>query len=401
MAPPAGNFLRNTLLKPALIGGALLVLLASCEGVHYLAERDIQKKYETLRIGDSETKKDVFFNLINGCTTYHSNRWHPRLLRSFRRYCESFSFREGLENLELELIDFTRGRVPDLSHTKLMKASFIGANLSGVRLNHADLSYAKLIEANLTKAEITSANFTKADLSEAMLESALLNASVLTESKLYGANLKNADISEAKLNGSNLSHAVLTQITARRCQLKEVNLTGADLSKAKVVRSNLTGATLDSADLSSACLMNSSFRQASLSKVQLIDADLRGAKLMSASLEGALIEGGRFTSTSFADSNLSNAVLLGVDLSSVTDLSEEQLATDTSPLLCNVILPNALQRSMGNIRYRDCDRVTQVLIDIERFSGLAAAEEHVGLWRTKSLTTPERREELAKICQDI
>jgi len=91
---------------------------------------------------------------------------------------------------------------------------------------------------------------------------------------------------------------------------KKENLQGADLGNRKLMGANLAGADLTDADLSISYLI-----KADLSKANLTNADMTGAVMSEANLKGANLEG----------AELEDAFLHGADLTSVTNLTCEQL----------------------------------------------------------------------------
>ena len=91
---------------------------------------------------------------------------------------------------------------------------------------------------------------------------------------------------------------------------KKPNLQGASLGNTKLIGANLAGADLTDADLSIAYLI-----RANLSESNLTNADLSGAVLSEANLKGANLNG----------TELEDAYLHGADLTSVSNLTCDQL----------------------------------------------------------------------------
>ena len=99
-------------------------------------------------------------------------------------------------------------------------------------------------------------------------------------------------------------------IFKKEIEAKKPNLQGADLGNKKLMGVNLGGADLTDADLSVAYLI-----RANLSKTNLTNADLSGAVLSEANLKGANLDG----------AELEDAYLHGADLTSVSNLTCDQL----------------------------------------------------------------------------
>ena len=99
-------------------------------------------------------------------------------------------------------------------------------------------------------------------------------------------------------------------IFKKEIEAKKPNLQGIDLGYKKLMGVNLEGADLTDADLSIAYLI-----RANLSESNLTNADLSGAVLSEANLKGANLSG----------AELEDAYLHGADLTSVSNLTCDQL----------------------------------------------------------------------------
>ena len=99
-------------------------------------------------------------------------------------------------------------------------------------------------------------------------------------------------------------------IFIKEIEAKKPNLQGADLGNKKLMGIDLSGADLTDADLSIAYLIRANMKDANLT-----NADLTGAVLSEANLKGANLDG----------VELEDAYLHGADLSSVSNLTCDQL----------------------------------------------------------------------------
>ena len=100
------------------------------------------------------------------------------------------------------------------------------------------------------------------------------------------------------------------RIFIKEIEAKKPNLQGIDLGNKKLMGVNLEGADLTDSDLSIAYLI-----RANLSETNLTNADLSGAVLSEANLKGANLNG----------TELDDAYLHGADLTSVSNLTCDQL----------------------------------------------------------------------------
>ncbi|MDJ0703199.1 MAG: pentapeptide repeat-containing protein [Leptolyngbyaceae cyanobacterium MO_188.B28] len=162
---------------------------------------------------------------------------------------------------------------------------------------------------------------------------------------LNRANLRNASLRSADLSNADLNNA----------DLRNADLNNADLSNADLRFTILSNTDLNNADLNNADLSNADLSNADLGNAFLLSADLRSADLRSADL--------RFT------------ILLDTDLRSAQGLTQEQLAGDNPPLICNSPLPKGIEID----RNRDCERIAGAL---QRrypwfFNTLKEAQEYV------------------------
>ena len=127
----------------------------------------------------------------------------------------------------------------------------------------------------------------------------------LNGGNLMQAQLEGIDLSNAKLEGANLKNANL-----RKTNLKNADLSKADLTGANLIYANLRKAKIYGADLSQANLQNADLTQTFLIKAKLNLVNFRGAKFYYANLYKA---------------DLSNAILKGVNLSTVINITCEQI----------------------------------------------------------------------------
>ena len=127
----------------------------------------------------------------------------------------------------------------------------------------------------------------------------------LNGSNLMQVNLQGIGLSKAKLWGAHLKNANL-----RKANFKNADLSKADLTGANLIYANLRKAKIYGADLSQANLQNADLTKAFFIKAKLNSADLRGAK---------------FHNTNLFRTDLRNAILKGVDLSTVINITCEQI----------------------------------------------------------------------------
>ncbi|GAC1653624.1 MAG: hypothetical protein NVS4B12_25400 [Ktedonobacteraceae bacterium] len=115
----------------------------------------------------------------------------------------------------------------------------------------------------------------------------------------------------------NQQHESVSNSASRTVQLQGADLAGRDLSRRYLRGANLRGANLAQANLFMADLSHACLVGADLSSADLSGSNLTGADLQDATLSGANVL--------VADVN--NAVLRGANLSSIRNLTAEQLAT--------------------------------------------------------------------------
>lgn len=135
----------------------------------------------------------------------------------------------------------------NLSHLKLNRANFQGADFRRANLTGCSLKRAKFFEANLKKADLTDAHFgdanlAKTDLSESHLVNANLTGANLSNANLTNAWLSGADISWANLTSADLTGAVLLGSDLVETRLKNAKLIGCHVYGVSVWNVNLTGA---------------------------------------------------------------------------------------------------------------------------------------------------------------
>ncbi|MEM9215955.1 MAG: pentapeptide repeat-containing protein [Cyanobacteria bacterium P01_F01_bin.150] len=160
--------------------------------------------------------------------------------------------------------------------------------------------------------------------------------------------------------GPHLAKANLSNARLSRTSLDIANLSYADMSNTLCYTTNFSGANLFKANLSNAYLA-----RASLARANLKYADLRYADLSNTNLRSA----------DFAHANFDNATLIETNLPNARNLKIEQLEGDSSPLICNCILPSGINVDPN----RDWPRLAQVLHEREpeSFKTLKDAERWV------------------------
>ena len=142
----------------------------------------------------------------------------------------------------------------DLSDLKIHLVSLSKANLKGADLNNIDLS-----EADFSNADLTGVNLEAANLCEAHLQ----------KTNLTGAILKGTDLGCAYLSGATLTNANLTAAILGFCDLTGANLTNTNLSNASLDSANLSGANFSDANFSGVYLRKASLHNTNLSNTDL------------------------------------------------------------------------------------------------------------------------------------
>ena len=201
----------------------------------------------------------------------------------------------------------------------LIESEIIGKlnlDLSGAELDGADLS-----QLDLHGAHLSGVNFRGADLRGANLQGA-----DLSKANLYGVDLRGANLFGSIIHGSDFCSADLRSTNFGSANLCDANLVGARLNGADLCNSNLSGAKLSAAKLYGA---------------KIAGADLRGAKLSEAKLRGADFSGANLGGADFSKANARDAVfseadLSGTDLSTVEELTKDQIQ---NAFLCKTKLP--------------------------------------------------------------
>ncbi|NEQ46281.1 MAG: NACHT domain-containing protein [Leptolyngbya sp. SIOISBB] len=226
----------------------------------------------------------------------------------------------------------------------------VGPHLARANLTLANLRNAVLRNANLTLANLRNAVLTSANLLGASLVSADLTSAQLAISQLFDTNLTSANLTSAYLFSAYLDNAVLTSV-------------------------NLTSANLTSANLTSVHLRNTVLTSANLTSANLTSAVLTSANLTSANLTGAYLDNAVLTSANLTSANLTSAILLNTQLGNAQNLSQEQLAGASPPLLCGATLPADIALDPN----RDCGQLPQVMADRypKAFESVEAAAEYV------------------------
>ncbi|MFG6094072.1 pentapeptide repeat-containing protein [Leptothoe sp. ISB3NOV94-8A] len=263
----------------------------------------------------------------------------------------------------------------NLSNANLSNANLSNANLSNANLSKVDLERANLSGANLNRANLERAYFNRADLSNANLRGASLN-----RANLNRANLKEADFSIASLFKVKLSRANLQYTNLSNVNLCDANLSSANLDRANLCNANLSNANFDRADLNYAKLDSADLYSTDLENANLYSANLNNASLVRANLSSANFTNANLSSANFANANLSsanftNAILLNVLLSTVENLTRQQLEGNTPPIICNANLPPVLKAYQD----RDRNRLPAILHKRypKQFESLEAAEKYI------------------------
>ncbi|MGW8383871.1 pentapeptide repeat-containing protein [Streptomyces albidoflavus] len=150
------------------------------------------------------------------------------------------------------------------------------------------------------------------DLSEAFLPSANLSRSWLSGANLFRTSLPDSNLSHAMLLGANMAYANLT-----KTNLTHSSLSSTHLNSALLRGSNLSHASFSFADLSKANLRKANLTKADLARANLSKADLSGTKMTDAS----------FFETNLSGAELTGADLSGADLSTVKNLTQEQVSS--------------------------------------------------------------------------
>jgi uncharacterized protein YjbI with pentapeptide repeats len=139
-------------------------------------------------------------------------------------------------------LDGTILRRANFRDAKLPHASLFATIVEEADLSGADLSNTRII-GYLKKAKLTGAHLQGANIgadpgnqSMGVMRAAFVGAD-LSGADLSGANLFKADFSYANLAGANLSHTNLTN-----ADLVSTDFTGADLTGADLAKSDITGA---------------------------------------------------------------------------------------------------------------------------------------------------------------
>jgi uncharacterized protein YjbI with pentapeptide repeats len=119
-------------------------------------------------------------------------------------------------------------------NSRLMKASFDGADLSCADLTHADASETSFRGANLHGASMYSTTCAGADFSGADLSGAVMHQANCAGANFNGAKFSETDLSGAILTRANLSGLDLRETDFQSCVLVETDLRGSDISGSKV-----------------------------------------------------------------------------------------------------------------------------------------------------------------------
>ncbi len=156
------------------------------------------------------------------------------------------------------------------------EAVFAFCEIEWSREEVPQLSSANLADLDLFSANLSPVNLRETDLSDADLGWAKLGGAVLSFADLSGANLGWAHLGGAHLFGANLSGATLIE-----ANLIEANLIGATFAGVNLGGAHLFGVNLGGANLSLADLRGANLGLAELREADLIGADLSGANLSS------------------------------------------------------------------------------------------------------------------------
>lgn len=107
-------------------------------------------------------------------------------------------------------------------------------NYSNTHLENRDFSHTDLVGAVFVAAEMRGANFQGSDLTNA-----ILTKGVLLGANLEGANLTGALVDRVTLDGANLNNAILKEATFTSSRFYDATITGADFTDALIDRDDL------------------------------------------------------------------------------------------------------------------------------------------------------------------
>ncbi|MFM7363448.1 MAG: pentapeptide repeat-containing protein [Cuspidothrix sp.] len=115
------------------------------------------------------------------------------------------------------------------SESVLAQANTI--NYNNASLENRDFSHTKLVGATFVSAEMRGTNFQGTNLTNA-----ILTKGVLLKANLESANLRDALVDRVTLDGANLRNAIFTGATLTRSRFYDADITGADFTDAIIDR---------------------------------------------------------------------------------------------------------------------------------------------------------------------
>ena len=181
-----------------------------------------------------------------------------------------------------------------------------------------------------------------------------------------------------------IGRVYLSLIQLPGAHLATANFQGADLAAVNFQDANLRFANLQDSFLIWANLQGADLRGANLQNSFLEIANLQGADLRGANLRDANLATTNLRDANLATTNLRDAIFLGTDLRSTRYLRQEDLNSDSPPLICNSPLPPGIKIKDG--KDRDCDQMVSALLEHfpDAFGSLENAEAFVKRHRKKT-----------------
>lgn len=314
--------------------------------------RDAKKEREQRYQEEEQAKEEilqVYFDRLSGVLIDKNIIATSATVESATKAKDAIRDINDALNMQIKLLDAVRDVIRARTLSILRRFKNDGRRKGCVIQFLIESEIINRLKLNLSGAELDGADLSQLDLHDAHLSGVSFRKADLRGSNLQGADLNKANLYKVDLRGANLFGSIIQDSDLGSADLRNTNFGGANLCDA-----NLVGARLNGADLCNSKLGGATLSAAKLYGAKISGADLRGAKLCGAKLRGADLSGANLAGADFSKANTRDAVfseadLSGTDLSTVEELTKDQIQ---NAFLCKTIHPF---RDLDSDR--DCEKV--------------------------------------------
>jgi uncharacterized protein YjbI with pentapeptide repeats len=195
-----------------------------------------------------------------------------------------------------------------------------GSDLSGQILLNINLKNVKAEATKFDNCNLYRKNFKGATAQYASFNNANLFQAEFCDSDFGSANFKDAKLGMAKFEKSSFTGANFTDAFINNANINQTDFEAAVFSNAELFKTTISSSNFKYSTLKKTKFLNSKISISNFTKADLEEADFTGATLLFNDMNEAILKNVKFDFAIFNEVSLK-----GVDLSTIKNLTQEQL----------------------------------------------------------------------------